>query len=128
MKGIPSPASLVFTPVQPDTLSLKCLRCDAKMTPGHQCEDLDGASAVNSPGTAVGTKGLPPMKGLYAEKSELSGETPPLSLSSETLCPKTVKCHVCACLGRETSLVLCGSVCPSCGVIAAELYYTWCPE
>ena len=29
-----------------------------------------------------------------------------------------LKCHVCECLGRETSLVLRGSRCPSCGITA----------
>ena len=37
--------------------------------------------------------------------------------------PEKVKCHVCACLGRETSMVLIGSTCPSCGVTAfAEIH------
>ena len=72
------------------------------------------ATAVNSPvGVAVGSKRPPSKKRLCdnAGKSELAGEILPLPLS-----PKTVKCHVCVCLGRETSLVLCGSRCPSCGI------------
>ena len=63
------------------------------------------ATAVNSPvGVAVGFKRPPSMKRRCDNvgKSELAGET--------------VKCHVCVCLGRETSLVLCGSRCPSCGI------------
>ena len=44
-KGIPSPAPLVFTPAQPERLSLNCLNCDANMTPGHQCEALDSDSS-----------------------------------------------------------------------------------
>ena len=39
-KGIPSPAPLVFTPVPPETSSLKCLNCGARMTPDHQCEEI----------------------------------------------------------------------------------------
>ena len=44
-KDIPSPVPLVFTPVQPERSSLNCLNCDAKMTPGHQCEALDSDSS-----------------------------------------------------------------------------------
>ena len=40
MKGIPSPAPLVFTPVPPERLKLNCSNCDAGMTPNHQCEAL----------------------------------------------------------------------------------------
>ena len=40
MKGIPSPAPLVFTPVPPERLKLNCSNCDAGMTPQHQCEAL----------------------------------------------------------------------------------------
>ena len=35
---------------------------------------------------------------------------------------QTVKCIVCQALGRETSLVRCGSTCPSCGVTATLEY------
>ena len=58
-----------------------------------------------------------PLTGLCdnAGKSDLAGEILPLSLS-----PRTVKCHVCACLGRETSLVLVGSRCPSCWITATD--------
>ena len=35
-KGFPSPAPLVFTPVQLERS--KCVNCDAEMTPDHQCE------------------------------------------------------------------------------------------
>ena len=40
MKGIPSPAPLVFTPVPPERLKLNCSNCDVGMTPQHQCEAL----------------------------------------------------------------------------------------
>ena len=40
-KDIPSPAPLVFTPEPPETSSLNCLNCDARMTPDHQCKDTD---------------------------------------------------------------------------------------
>ena len=99
-----------------------CLNCEEVITPDHQCDNLPTSAAISHDGVsgAVGTKVLSPRTGLIdnAVKSELAGEIPPLSL-----CPKTVKCHPCAYLGRETSLVLCGSVCPSCGVTAVEMYY-----
>ena len=76
------------------------------------------ATAVNSPvGVAVGSKRPPSKKRLCdnAGKSELAGEILPLPLS-----PRTVKCHVCVCLGRETSLVPVGSRCPSCWITATD--------
>ena len=36
LKDIPSPVSLVFTPVVPEKLS--CSNCDAEMTLNHQCD------------------------------------------------------------------------------------------
>ena len=39
VKGLPSPAPLVFTPV-PSRKS-RCLNCEAEMTPDHQCEATD---------------------------------------------------------------------------------------
>ena len=39
--------------------------------------------------------------------------------------PEIVKCIVCQALGRETSLVPCGSICPSCGVPASKLELIW---
>ena len=46
VKGFPSPAPLVFTPVQPERS--KCVNCDAEMTPDHQCkcEELVSSTAL----------------------------------------------------------------------------------
>ena len=49
----------------------------------------------------------------------------PLRNIGESIFPKnfvdrTAQCHVCACLGRETSMVPCGSRCPSCGNTASD--------
>ena len=41
-KGLPSPAPLVFTPVQSKKSS--CMNCEAEMTPDHQCEATDSDS------------------------------------------------------------------------------------
>ena len=43
-KGSPSPAPLVFTPVQPQRS--KCVNCDAEMTPDHQCECEEVVSCI----------------------------------------------------------------------------------
>ena len=37
MKDIPSPASLVFTPVPPERLELNCSNCEEPMSSTHQC-------------------------------------------------------------------------------------------
>ena len=37
MKDIPSPASLVFTPVPPERLKLNCSNCEEPMSSTHQC-------------------------------------------------------------------------------------------
>ena len=75
-----------------------CLNCEAEMTPHHQCQiQEDSDMPVNVYESEV----------VQAAKVE--------SVEVATQC---VKCCVCAALGRETSLVLCGSVCPSCGVTA----------
>ena len=95
--GFPPPAPLVFTPPMPPKKS-SCLNCEAEMTPHHQCqiqEDSDMPVNVN--------------------ESEVVQVAKVESVEVATQC---VKCCVCAALGRETSLVLCGSVCPSCGVTA----------
>ena len=42
VKDFPSPAPLVLTPVSPKML--RCLNCEAEMTPGHQCESTDSDS------------------------------------------------------------------------------------
>ena len=42
MKGLPSPAPLIFTPVPSKESS--CLNCEAVMTPDHQCEATDSDS------------------------------------------------------------------------------------
>ena len=44
VKGFPSPAPLVFTPVQRE--SSKCVNCDAEMTPDHQCEGEELVSST----------------------------------------------------------------------------------
>jgi len=43
VKDFPSPVPLVLTPVSPKML--RCLNCEAEMTPGHQCESTDSDSS-----------------------------------------------------------------------------------
>jgi hypothetical protein len=43
LKDIPSPVSLVFTPVAPKKQS--CWNCDAEMTHDHQCEAVESDSS-----------------------------------------------------------------------------------
>ena len=114
-KGFPTPAPLVFAPVPPKKSS--CLNCEAVMTPDHQCDATDS---------------LPPDLGKAKQGSVIAAgsqsSTPPGSplrnigrrIFPQKTVNRTVKCHVCACLGRETSMVLCGSRCPSCGITAND--------
>ena len=46
VKGFPSPAPLVFTPVLPEKSS--CLNCEAESTPEHQCESTDSDSELDN--------------------------------------------------------------------------------
>ena len=88
LKGLPSPAPLVFTPV-PSRKS-RCLNCEGEMTPDHQCQATD------------------------SNWEDIENEQCNVTDSESDW----LKCHVCECLGRETSLVLRGSRCPSCGITA----------
>ena len=44
VKGLPSPAPLVFTPVP--SRESRCLNCEAEMMPDHQCEASDSKEIV----------------------------------------------------------------------------------
>ena len=77
-----------------------CWNCDQEMTFDHQCE---------VPSVTVRSRPSPsPFK--CPPRTRRHGVSPPIL--------ERVKCHVCACLGRETSMVIVGSTCPSCGVTA----------
>ena len=43
LKGLPSPARLIFTP---EPASLNCLNCESVMTPNHQCLELISSSVA----------------------------------------------------------------------------------
>ena len=49
MKGFPSPAPLVFTPLKALPEKSSCMNCDGEMTPDHQCEALDSDSGLPDP-------------------------------------------------------------------------------
>ena len=132
MKGFPPPAPLIFTPAKThekaEVLAVspaaegsgpvppeksRCLNCEAEMTPEHQCGATDSgafpADSVSytppwSPNRTIGRHIFPKKFVKEAETDERS----------------RVKCCVCACLGRETSMVLLGSKCPSCGITATD--------
>ena len=130
VKGFPSPAPLVFTPCKiPEVAEIvkvplstaegsviKCSNCDGPMGASHQCGDL------SSPKETMVKKRPRTIKNLqkFCAVCEIfyKAGTKCQSCATPEPLPITVTCHVCACLGRETSLVQGGSVCPSCGVTA----------
>ena len=132
MKGFPPPTPLIFTPAKThekaEVLAVspaaegsgpvppeksRCLNCEAEMTPEHQCEATDSGAfppdsvSYTPPGSPNRTIG----KRIFPKKYVKEAKTEKRS---------RVKCCVCACLGRETSMVLLGSKCPSCGVTATD--------
>ena len=115
-KSLPSPAPLVFTPGPAPQVKSRCLNCEAEMTPDHQCDATDSGvfpPAASSPSlTPPGSPNRTIGRRIFPKKFVKETETDEL--------PR-VKCCVCACLGRETSLVLLGSNCPSCGITATIL-------
>ena len=134
MKCIPSPAPLVFTPckipeeaeiqgsnvkVPPSSLEgsvIKCSNCDEPMGASHQCGDF------SSPKETVVENRSRTIKNLlkFCAVCEIYYKSG-THHQCETEKPEIVKCIVCQALGRETSLVPCGSTCPSCGVPASKL-------
>ena len=72
LKGLPSPARLIFTP---EPASLNCLNCESVMTPNHQCEELISSSVA-----PVNCGNEPPAHskslGAFSE-SELSDDSTP---------------------------------------------------
>ena len=130
MKGFPPPAPLVFTPAHEKAVVLavspategsgpvppeksRCLNCEAEMTPEHQCEAKDSGAfppdsvSYTPPGSPKRTIG----RRIFPKKFVKEAATDEHS---------RVKCCVCACLGRKTSMVLLGSKCPSCGITATD--------
>ena len=111
LKEIPSPV-----PLAPEKLS--CVNCDAEFNLDHQCEVIESDSScedvqcgeISSPKETDRAERLLCLQNLV----KLRQSRPP---------PKTVKCHVCVCLGRETSLVAIGSRCRSCGITASDQYH-----
>ena len=130
VKGFPSPAPLVFTPCKiqevaeisgsnvkvPPLTVFKCLNCDGPMGASHQCGDFSSPKETVMQNTSRIIRNL--KKFCSVCETFHKADTKCRSCATPEPPPKTVKCHVCACLGRETSLVQCGSVCPSCGVTA----------
>ena len=105
---------------------LCCWNCSKEMTPEHQCEvpppvlpsvKLPEIGKTFSPQslspTRTNGRGPPPTnrRRIFPKKFVREAET--------DVRPK-VKCCVCACLGRDTSMVLLGSNCPSCGITATD--------
>ena len=78
-----------------------CWNCNLEMTVSHQCDSAALATAPGSTGPLAPVKLKKPVKMLDNS-------------------PRRVKCHICAGLGYEPSIVLIGSTttCSSCGVIA----------
>ena len=121
------PAPLVFTPSPVPTVKSSCSNCEAEMTPDHQCEVTDSeafppesvipASLPNftPPGSPKRTTGRRIFPKKFVKETKMDGH------------PR-VKCCVCACLGRETSMVLLGSKCPSCGITATDNWSRYCPS
>ena len=130
VKGFPLPAPLVFTPCKiqevaeisgsnvkvPPLTVFKCLNCDGPMGASHQCGDFSSPKETVMQNTSRIIRNL--KKFCSVCETFHKADTKCRSCATPEPPPKTVKCHVCACLGRETSLVQCGSVCPSCGVTA----------
>ena len=134
MKGVPSPAPLVFTPckipeeaeiqgsnvkVPPSTSEgsvIKCSNCDEPMGASHQC------GYFSSPKETVVENRSRTIKNLlkFCAVCEIYYKSG-THHQCENEKPEIVKCIVCQALGRETSLVPCGSICPSCGVPASKL-------
>ena len=104
MKSLPSPAPvpLVFTPGPVPPEKSRCLNCEAEMTPEHQCEAKDSGAfppdsvSYTPPGSPNRTIGKRIFPKKYVKEAEMEKRS-------------RVKCCVCACLGRETSMVLLGS-------------------
>ena len=132
VKGFPSPAPLVFTPckipevaeilsnvkVPPSTAEgsvIKCLNCDGHMGASHQCEDSSSPkeTVVQKSRTIKNLQKFCSVCDIFYK----SGTDHQCGTCDDGK-PERVKCIVCQALGRETSLVLCGSRCPSCGVTA----------
>ena len=121
MKSFPPPAPLVFTPgkihEKAEVLAVspaaegsgpvppeksRCLNCEAEMTLEHQCEATDSGAfppdsvSYTPPGSPNRTIGKRIFPKKYVKEAEMEKRS-------------RVKCCVCACLGRETSMVLLGS-------------------
>ena len=114
-RSLPSPAPLVFTP---SPVKSSCSNCEAEMTPDHQCE----ASEAFPPDSVI-----PASSPSFTPPGSPTGRTTGRRIFPKKFVKETemtehlrVKCCVCACLGRETSMVLLGSKCPSCGITATD--------
>ena len=86
LKGLPSPAPLVFTPVP--TRESSCLNCEAEMTLDHQCEEL-----ISSSVTSVNCGSKPPVTDLSkslgaCSESELSYDGQGKVLPAKTDLPR----------------------------------------
>ena len=121
-----NPQNYIFLPkvgsnvkVPPSTSEgsvIKCSNCDEPMGASHQCGDF------SSPKETVVENRSRTIKNLqkFCAVCEIFYKYG-THHQCETGKPEIVKCIVCQALGRETSLVLCGSTCPSCGVPANKL-------
>ena len=93
---------------------LLCWNSNREMNLTHQCADV--AKVKPSVVHSGKTETVPPCLPVSRSASNTSKKQSDISE------PKSIKCHVCEVLGRETSLVLCGSRCPSCSVTATACY------
>ena len=93
---------------------IKCSNCDEPMGASHQCGDFSSPKEVENRSRTI--KNLQKFCAVCEIFYKYGTHH-----QCETGKPEIVKCIVCQALGRETSLVLCGSICPSCGVPANKL-------
>ena len=117
------------------TPGVKCGNCEEPMSSTHQCcaglnqlQPALSSQCVNAKGKS---RQLNMMKScdncdsLFCAKTGCQScvVSPPPLLKTKTpgpSAPEKVKCCVCTALGREISLVDCGSRCPSCGITATS--------
>ena len=112
VKDFPSPAPLVFTPCEGSVI--KCLNCDGPMGASHQCGDSSSPkeTVVQRSRIVQNIQKFCPVCEIFYRSG-----TDHQCVGDDGKDEK-VKCIVCQALGRETSMVLCGSRCPSCGITA----------
>ena len=88
MKDIPSPASLVFTPVPPERLKLNCSNCEEPMSSTHQC----CVAVPSSPSLAQPPAGV---KMTFSDGRSRRVNMMKFCDNCDTLYPVATGCHSC---------------------------------